>query len=273
MVTVWYTFASYSGPGTAMLTDELLRYIFDGQPHFLVQPMTLWLASSRRFTAFVTTFRDKIRKKLRATKDQETLLDLRLELETAYLLLQERPLSLMYEPQQYEQLRRPDFAVTYTTSLTFMVEVTRLRADPKSIPAATLDQTGTTPAPKPAQTIPLGERLADTACSKLGQLLPQHSNVLLVGVEALHLTQNDLRAAMYHIQQRAERPDSTFWQRYRFRGRADFFHHYQRLSEILVRGSHLQTAEPPIVWVNPQAKHPLPGKVRTVLYRSHALNP
>ena len=81
-----------------MLTDELLTYVFDGQSHLLAQPMATWLASSRRFTAFVTTFRDKIRKKLRVTQDQESLLDLRLELETAYVLLQERPLSLVYEP-------------------------------------------------------------------------------------------------------------------------------------------------------------------------------
>lgn len=247
-----------------MLTDELLTYVFDGQSHPLAQPMATWLASSRRFTAFVTTFQDKIRKKLRATQDQESLLDLRLELETAYVLLQERPLSLVYEPEQPRHARGPDFAVTFTTSLTLMVEVTRLRAEAQ-------EQTRATPAPNTVLTIPLiGVRVADTICSKLGQLLPRRSNVLLVGVEALHLTHSDLSAAMLHIQQRAERNDSTFLQRYRFRDRADFFHHYQRLSEILVRGPHLQAAEPLVVWVNPQAKYPLPSKVRTVLYHSHA---
>jgi len=242
-----------------MLTDELLTYLFDGQPHLLAQQMATWLASSRPFTAFVSAFRDKIRKKLRVTQEQESLLDLRLELETAYLLLQERPLSLVYEAQ-LGQLRYPDFAVTFTTSFTFMVEVTRLRADAQ-------EQTPAAPA-----TIPLtDERLADTICSKLGQLLPQRSNVLLVGVEALQLTNSDLRATMLRIQQRAERSDSTFLQKHRFRDRADFFHHYQRLSEILVRGLHVQAAEPMVVWVNPQAKHPLPSKVRTVLYRSQAV--
>ena len=73
-----------------MLTEDLLSYIFDGQPHLLAQSMVTWLSSSRRFTAFVTTFRDKIRKKRRATRDEESLLDLRLEWETAFLLLQER---------------------------------------------------------------------------------------------------------------------------------------------------------------------------------------
>src|SRR3990172_9566504 len=236
-----------------MLTDELLNYLFDGRSHLFAQPMETWLASSRRFTAFVTAFRDKIRKKLRVTQDQESLLDLRLELETAYLLLQERPLSLVYEPQ-LGRLRYPDLAVTFTTCFTFMVEETRAAPAADTIP-----------------TIPfIDERLADTICSKLGQLLPQHSNVLLVGVEALHLTHNDLRATMLHIQQRAERNDTTFLQRYRFRDRADFFHNYQRLSEVLVRGPHVQAAEPMVAWVNHQAKHPLPSKVQTVLYHSQA---
>jgi hypothetical protein len=243
------------------IMDELITYLFDGQSHLLATPMATWLTSSRRFAAFVTTYHTKIRKKLRVTQDVENLLDLRLELETAYLLLRERSLNLVYEPSPGGKMRGPDYAVTFTTSLTFMVEVTRIRADPKSTP----------PVPNANLTIPLiGEHLADTICSKLGQLLPQHSNVLLVGVEALHLSHSDLHAAMLHIQQRAERNDSTFLQRHRFRNRADFFHHYQRLSEILVRGPQLQASEPIVVWVNPQAKHPLPSKVRTALYHSHA---
>jgi len=237
-----------------MLTDELLTYLFNGQAHLLAGPMATWLTSSRRFTAFVTTFRDKIRKKLRTTQDHETLYDLRLELETAYLLLQERTLNVSYEPEQSKQVRSPDFAVTFTTSLTFMVEVTRLRAAPSSDNALTL---------------PLeGERLADAICSKLGQFLPKRSNVLIVGMDIPRITQSDLQAVMLRIQQRAERNDSAFWQRYGFRDRADFFHHYQRLSEVLVRGSKLQVKEPMVVLINPQAKYPLPGKVRTVLYRS-----
>ncbi len=255
-----------------MLTDELLGYVFDGRSHLLAQPMATWLASSRRFTAFVTTFRDKIRKKLRATQDPESLLDLRLELETAYLLLRERPLSLVYEPPQAGPIRSPDFAVTFTTSLTFMLEVTRVHAEPKNTFVEGQTQTRAAPAPNIDLTIPLiGERLVDTVGSKLGQLLPQHSNVLLIGGEALHLTDNDLRATMLRLQQRAERNDPTFWQRYRFRDRADFFHHYQRLSTLLVRGIPLRADEPVVVWVNPQAKFPLPTRVRTALARSHTL--
>lgn len=242
---------------TITTTDELLSYILDNQPHLLAQPMANWLESSRRFITFVTTFRDKIRKKLRAPQDQERWLDLRLELETAYLLLQERAFSVEYEPHSSEPGRSPDFAVHFTTSQTFTVEVTRLHAAPKGGP----DQNLATPW--------VEERLVDAICSKLGQLLAQQSNVLLVGAETLPLTANDLRATMVHIQQRAEANDSTLLARHHFRDRGDFFTCYQRLSEILVRAPQPSDGEALVVWVNPQAKRPLPSKVRTALYRSH----
>ena len=242
-----------------MLIDELLTYLFDGKAHPLATPMATWLASSRRFTAFVNTFHNKIRKKLRTTQEMERLLDLHLELETAYLLLQERSLSLIYEPPKGGQSRGPDFAVTYTTSTLFMVEVTRGLAQAQELEP-------------PPQAAPIrllaGEWLTDMVCSKLSQLLPKHTNILLVGVKTPCFTQDTLRATMLNLQQRAERNDAAIVQRNGFRDRAHFFQHYQRLSELLVRGPHLQADEPLIGWVNPQAKYPLPGKVRTVLYRS-----
>ncbi len=244
-----------------MLIDELHTYLFDGQPHPLAAPLAAWLASSRRFTAFVTDYRTKIRKKLRATQELESLLDLRLELETAYLLLRERSFSLVYEPQRSGQTRGPDFAVTFTTSLLFTVEVTRLRLAQE--PAPLLPDAPTRPL--------VEERLAEMVCTKLGQLPPQRSNVLLVGVEGPRLTRDTLRAAMIHLQRRAERNEDAYLQRHQFRDRADFFNHYQRLSELLVHGPELQAGERVIGWINPQAKYPLPNRVRTALYRSHSL--
>jgi hypothetical protein len=235
-----------------MLTRELHTYLFDGQPHTLSAPMDGWLASSRRFSVFVADTREKIRKKLRVTRDAETLQDLRLELETAYLLLQEKSLSLVYEPP-CGQGRCPDFAVSFTTSMTFMIEVTRLRT--VQIGAVS----------------PESDPLTDAICSKLGQLVPQQSNVLIAGMDLLYLTPTDLENTMLRLQRRAEGNDATFWQRYRFQDRADFFRHYQRLSEVLIRGSALQAGKPVISWVNRQAKYPLPSKVRTALYRSHGI--
>lgn len=231
-----------------MSTDNLLAHLFDGQPHLLFQPMAMWLASSRRFATFITTFQDKVRKKLRSTEDQDSLLDLQLELETAYLLLRERSLSVKYEPELSKGIRNPDFAVTFTTSLTFMLEVTRVQAGPRDTVHA---------------------RLADAISEKLGQTMPNQSNILLVGVEDTGLTTSDIRAATLSIQQRAERNDSTFLRRYGFHDRTDFFRHFQRLSEIIVRGPQFEVARSIDAWINPQAKHPLPGKVRTALYRSH----
>lgn len=238
-----------------MLLDELLSYLFDGKPHLLAAPIEAWLASSRRFTAFVTSHHTKIRKKIRVAQEPESLRDLQLELETAYLLLRERSLSLAYETQHPQHGRSPDFEVSFTTSLVFMVEVTRMRAAQPRTPSISLP----------------GDRFSDMLCSKLGQLLPQRSNLLIVGVEAPQLTLADVHAAMLRLQQRAEGNDASVVQRHGFRDRADFFQHYQRLSALLMRGTPLQVGEPVVIWDNPQAKHRLPARVRTMLFRSHTL--
>jgi hypothetical protein len=133
-----------------------------------------------------------------------------------------------------------------------MLEVTRLRAEPGK---QELDITQSM------------ERFADAVCSKLGQMQNQVSNVLIVGVDARDLTEGDLRTIMLRIQQRAEQSDTAFFHRYGFRDRSDFFRHYQRLSEILLRTSNRDSVKP-VVYINTQAKYPLPAKVRTVLYRS-----
>jgi hypothetical protein len=242
-----------------MLIDQLLAYLFDGRPHLLEPPMATWLSSSRRFADFVADNRGKIRKKLRVVDERESLHDLRLELETAYLLLRERPLSVVYEPLDRTQPRTPDFAVSFTTSLTFMVEVTRLRAVSDDAPAP--------PAEPPISQAP-AERIVDTICSKLGQLLAQRSNIVVIGVEAAPPADADLRAVMLRVQQRAERNDQALFRRHGLRDRADFFQRYQRLSEVLVRAPNAPSGRSLTVWINPQAKHPLPSKVRTVLHRS-----
>ncbi len=237
-----------------MLTDELLTFLFDGQSHLLAELMGMWLASSRRFTAFVTTYQTKIRKKIRIAQEPESLRDLQLELETAYLLLREKSLNVAHETQHPREGRSPDFAVSFTTSLELMVEVTRLRA------------------PNTISTIPpFDDRFSDMLGSKLGQLLPQRSNVLIAGMETPFFTHADLNTVMLRVQKRAEGNDPGIVQRHGFRDRADFFHHYQHLSAILLREIPLQFSIPVIFWENSQTKHPLPGRVRTALLRSHTL--
>jgi hypothetical protein len=243
-----------------MLIDELLTALFDGKPHTLAEPMGLWLKSSRRFATFVNDHHTKIRKKLRTVHEPESLRDLQLELETAYLLLREKTLSVAYEPQHPNLGRSPDFEVSFTTSLTFMVEVTRMRTgQPKALP----DPLHEPPLP--------GERFSDMLCSKLGQMLSMRCNLLLVGVEGLLLIPDELDALMMRLRKRAESNDPGLLQRYGFRDRADFFRYHRRLSAILVRNIPLKVDSPIVLWENPQARFPLPARVRTALSRSHTL--
>ncbi|MBV9787299.1 MAG: hypothetical protein JOZ51_03945 [Chloroflexi bacterium] len=250
-----------------MTKDELLAAIFDSPSHPLADAIATWIDSSRRFAAFATTFHTKIRKKLRAAHEPESLRDLQLELETAYLLLRERALSVVYEPLPARQARGPDFAVSFTTSLEFMVEVTRLRSGAAKRSADAQDHESSAEATLTA----IDERFSGMLGSKLGQLVPQRSNLLLVGVEALRPQLDDVHALMMRIQQRAEANDPLLIQRNDFRDRSDFFQHYQRLSAVLVRGIPVHPAAPVVLWINSQAKYPLPPKARTALTRSHTL--
>ena len=224
-----------------MSANDLTTYLFAGPPHPLEPALQTWLAA-RRFAAFVEGSKSKIRKKLRAAEEPESVLDVRLELETAFLLLQERPFSVVYEPPA-GGARAPDFAVSFTSHSTFMLEITRLR-----------DARGLTL-----------ERLGNAVCSKLGQFSAGSGNVLLVGVSSL-TTDDALQTALTELLRRAEQHDPEVLKRSRLRNWGDFFRHVTRLSEVLVRSPQEPGALS--VWTNPQAKHPLPSKVRTALYRS-----
>lgn len=228
--------------------DALHRYLLDGSSDELAPQLQTWLTTSRRFAGFAEAAKTKIRKKLRAARAPESVLDLQLELETAYLLLQERALGIVYEPQLSGQPRRPDFAVSFTTQTTFMLEVTRLQR---------------------TQTIK-PERLAETICGKLGQLLPQRSNVLLVGLPA-PISAADLRAVMVSLQGRAEHHDDVLLKRSQLRDWSAFFQYYRRLSEVLVCTVPRRSGGAPSVWVNPQAQQPLPRNVQSTLHRSQTV--
>lgn len=246
-----------------MLTDELLRFLYDGRTHALRRQMANWLASSKRFAAFVNDNQAKIRKKLRTALEPETARGLELELETAYLLLRERTLTVVYEPQQHTRQRGPDFAVSYTTHCTFMVEVTRLKSGQPATPATSAGQaTGSGNCPAT-----FGDRFAGAFCSKLGQLLPGHCNVLIIGVEGGCPPVAEVDDALYALQRRAEANDPLLL-RHGFRDRGAFFRQFQRLSTLLVRPVPLEAGSAAVAWDNSQGKVALPAKVRTALLAS-----
>jgi hypothetical protein len=221
-----------------MPNPELLAYLSDNSSP-LEADLRIWL-ESKRWEAFATAHRDKIRKKLRETRDPAALGDLRAELETAYLLLGEPRLSVAYEPLGRSRGPAPDYAVSYTTSLTAMLEVTRLRDL---------------------------ERLGDVVAAKLRQLVPDHPNVLLVWLAEEPSVEPELPAAMRRLKLRVEGGDQLLLDRARFATRADFVSQLGQLSELIVRppatgGAALKQ------WSNPAARRPLPARVRLAILRA-----
>lgn len=241
--------------GLMMLIRELLEDLFGDASHPLRETMQTWLSTSRRFAGFVEENGSKIRKKLHVRTDPDSLSDLKLELETAYCLMSDRAFSMVYEPGVAGRKSGPDFAVTYTTSLRFMLEVTRTQA----FDAGSLLSDA---AP---------DRLAAVACGKLRQLVPGVVNVLLIGarLDGLELTQ--LPDSMIRLQRHAEQADRKFFSQYGYASRSDFFAHYQRLSEIVVRDIAASPNAMVVAWSNPQARQKMPSKIRTALHRSLSL--
>ena len=150
---------------------DLIAYLFEGQPHLLSGELMQWMEASSRYTAFVGTYRDKIRKKIRVIHEPESVLDLRAELEVAYCLLTERRLSVAYEPYASARRRGPDFAVTFRANLVFNVEVARLRVEESA--ADGIGLAGTQLAHKE-------ERIVRILLDKLGQMQPAMPNLLVI---------------------------------------------------------------------------------------------
>lgn len=213
---------------------DLIAYLFEGQPHVLSDELFQWMETSPRFTAFVETYRDKVRKKLRVTRQPEGILDLRSELDVARSLLGDRRLTIEYEPYASAKRRGPDFAATYRANLTFNVEVARLRGD------------------DPPR---LQERLLRILLSKLGQMQPGLPNLLVLHTTGELARSLDLDRLMQDIKLRVERKDPSFYELSRYAGPAAFYKDFLHLSAILVWSAEAQ------VWANKQARPALAGEV------------
>jgi hypothetical protein len=237
--------------------DELLAEVFASEALVLAEHCGAWMGASPRFAAFIEANRTKIRKKVRMAADAERQGDLLRELEVAYLLLDHRQAAVTYEAYAADKARGPDFSVTFKGHVRCTVEVKRLRAGGR----------------------PLDARLSDAVCQKLCQLPPSLPNLLWVvveesGVEALAGIW--LATIMKQLVQRAERKDEALFSRHGYADARAFFAHYLRLSGVLAHRADNMHRE---LWVNPQARHPLPLElIRTVhpdahMAREHATLP
>jgi hypothetical protein len=220
---------------------DLIAYLFEGQPHLLSNELYHWMEASSRFTAFVETYRDKIRKKLRVTREPESILDLRGELEVAYCLLNDRRLAVAYEPYASTQRRGPDFAVTYRVNLVFNIEVARLR----------MEQGGENGIDLPRRE----ERILRILLYKLGQMQPGMPNVLVIHTRQELAGLLDLDRLMQDVKTRVEKKDPAFYEISRYLNPAAFYKDFLHLSGILLWTTHAQ------LWINKQARPSLDEKV------------
>jgi hypothetical protein len=226
--------------------DNLIDYLFGGQPHLLSGTLRQWMEASTRFTAFVETYRDKIRKKIRLAHGPESALDLRGELEVAYCLLGDRRLALAYEPYASAKRRGPDYAVTYRDNLVFNIEVARLRVDKSWIGAA-------------SDLARKEERIVRILLDKLGQMQPGMANLLAIQTQEELRSAIDLGRLMQEVKTRVEGKERSFYAASRYTSPAAFYKDYSRLSGILL------WAAGGALWVNKQARPGLDEKVMNLV--------
>lgn len=225
--------------------DDLLNDIFDGKKPAFYPEFKDWVRGSRRFKAFATSYRDKIRSKLRNVRDEGGMKDLRAELETAALLLREERFTLEYEKYAASKQRSPDFTVTFKTHTPFNVEVRRIRS-------VELDN-GDTEAH-------IGKLMA-VLCDKVGQMPPSIVNLLWLIAER-EIAEADLTRAVMTLRQLAERKAEDFFTRRGFESAADFLKHDRQLSGIVLR----QSGEN-VLWLNALARHKPPPEIVTAIQR------
>jgi hypothetical protein len=196
--------------------------------------------SSARFSDFVETYRDKIRKKLRVTRDPEGTLDVRGELEVAYRLLHDRRLALEYEPYTSTQKRGADFTVIYRSNLRFNLEVSRMRAEENA-------------------TLRAGERILRILLSKFGQMQPGMPNLLVIHIRREIAQTFNLEKFMQEIKTRVEGRERSFYEISRYASPAAFYKDFLHLSGIML------WADEPQLWINKQARPELDSKVLRLL--------
>lgn len=225
--------------------DDLLDYVFDGKQLELYAEFERWVRGSRRFRAFATSYRGKIRAKLKNARDDASVKDLQAEFEAAALLLRDERFTLEYEKYATTKQRGPDLTVTYRTHTRFNVEVRRIRStdldeeDPEAI-------TG---------------KLIAVVCDKAGQMPPGIVNLLWLAADR-PIHEADLIRAVTTLRQFAEQKDEAFFIRRGYASAAVFLRQYRQLSAIMLRQPGAATW-----WLNPLARHPASAQIITALQR------
>lgn len=222
--------------------NELLTYLFGASEEPIVARCAAWLTSSARFRAFLTANKEKVRKKVRGVSDSESMVDLQLELDTAYHLLLDRRYILEYEKYLAGKMRGPDFTVTVRDKGSFNAEVKRLRS--------------------------AGEfrQWADAICDKLDQMPPSIPNILLVGTEQVARKSINAEQAMTRLRRLAEAGDEGVFTSRGLPSARAFLRDSLRLSGVLHHSQWSDEAGGQAsLWLNAQARRPLPASEQKAL--------
>jgi hypothetical protein len=222
---------------------DLTAYLFDNHHSALSVELMHWMDASPRFTAFVETYRDKIRKKVRTAHEREYTLDVRAELEVACCLLNDRRLALVYEPYASARQRGPDFSVTYRANLVFNLEVARMRVEEDGVNKDPIDLARKQ------------ERIVRILLDKLGQMQPGMPNLLVIHTGEALARLIDLARLMQSVKRRVEGKDPSFYAGTPYTSPAAFYRDFLHLSGMVLWDGEGQ------VWVNKQAKPALDEKV------------
>jgi hypothetical protein len=111
--------------------------------------------------------------------------------------------------------------------------------------------------------VPEAIKLVNTLCAKLPQLPPSVINVLMLTADEAPYTLDDLAGAVRLLRERTEHKDDEFFSRRGFLSARDFLKNYLRLSAIRLT----TPAAEPALWLQPQARHPLPQDLANILRR------
>jgi len=199
------------------------------------------MEASWRYTTFVETYRDKIRKKIRLSRQPDRALDLRSELEVPYCLLTDRRLVVAYEPYASAGGRGPDYAVTYRANFVFNIEVARTHAERNGAEAGDLPRNE--------------QRIVRILLDKLGQMQPGMANLLIIHSPAWPPGSPDLGSLMQQVKIKADGKDATFYAAGGYPNPAAFYKDFLHLNAILLWAAGTQE------WVNKQARPGLPDRV------------
>jgi hypothetical protein len=208
----------------------------------MARDLAEWLSASARFFSFADAHRDKIRKKLRGASDGQPRGDVHAELEVAFRLLADRRIELAFEAYGVGR-RGPDFTVTFRAVHRFNLEVTRPRLDEGD--RIRRDR---------------ADGLASALLGKLRQLPADAPNAVLVAIEGLPPSQDDLDITMRSLRQRANRRDDVFFSGRGYADARDFHLRYLRLSALFVASRGGGSAR---AWSNAEARRQLPDGALT----------